>query len=91
MDGYPSIRNGHVGSRFVGRSYRPTGYFCLGTFAAALTPSLAIGFHWRKATKQAAIASISVGLILNLSLEWISGKTLFPIHYRRAYWPVLLP
>ncbi len=54
------------------------GTFAFGTFAAALTPSLAIGFHWRKASKNAAIASISVGLILNLGLEWLSRQQIFP-------------
>lgn len=54
------------------------GTFAYGTFAAALAPAVAIGLNWRRATPQAAIASISVGLLLNFGLEFLAKQTFFP-------------
>ena len=45
------------------------GTFAFGTFAAALAPTLAIGFAWRRVTATAASASIVVGLAASLGLE----------------------
>jgi Na+/proline symporter len=45
------------------------GTFAFGTFAAALTPCLAIGFHWSGVTARAAIASIATGLLTTIGLE----------------------
>lgn len=45
------------------------GIFGYGLFACTLVPALAIGLTWSGGTKQAAIASIVVGLLLTLSLE----------------------
>jgi Na+/proline symporter len=45
------------------------GTFAIGTFAAALAPTLAIGLAWRRVTAAAAIASIATGLALSLGLE----------------------
>jgi len=50
------------------------GAFGWGTFAAALAPTLGLGFNWKRATKQAAIASISSGLLIGMILEM--AKTL---------------
>lgn len=40
-----------------------------GTFAAALAPVLGIGLNWKRATKEAAIASVVVGLSVSVILE----------------------
>lgn len=45
------------------------GAFGWGTFAAALAPAVGIGFNWKKGTRQGALCSIIVGLILNIGLE----------------------
>lgn len=45
------------------------GAFGWGTFAAALAPAVGIGFNWKKGTKQGAMWSIIVGLVLNIGLE----------------------
>lgn len=49
------------------------GIFGWGTFASTVFPPIVLGMIWKKATKQGAIASIVIGLILNFSLE-ISSK-----------------
>lgn len=45
------------------------GAFGYGTFAAALAPSIGLGYNWKRATKQGAIASIGIGLSLGIGLE----------------------
>lgn len=45
------------------------GIFGYGLFASTLVPALAIGLTWERGTKQAAIASIVMGLVLTLALE----------------------
>jgi Na+/proline symporter len=45
------------------------GVFGWGSFAAALAPVMAIGFNWKGATRAAAIASISTGMLVNAVLE----------------------
>lgn len=45
------------------------GAFGWGTFAAALAPAIGLGFNWKRATKEGAIASIAAGLILGIGLE----------------------
>lgn len=45
------------------------GIFAFGSFAAALTPSLALGMHWPAAGRRAAASSLLVGIILNAGLE----------------------
>lgn len=50
------------------------GTFAFGTFAAALTPVLAIGLNWRGVTAVAAAASIGVGASLNVGLELLSRQ-----------------
>jgi len=45
------------------------GIFGYGLFASTLVPALAIGLNWEGATREGAIASISVGLVLTLALE----------------------
>lgn len=55
------------------------GIFGYGLFACTLVPALAIGLTWKGGTRQAAIASISAGLILTLALEtaaWLKLMTL---------------
>lgn len=42
------------------------GAFGWSTFAAALVPLIAIGFHWKRATASGAIASVVISLVLNL-------------------------
>ena len=45
------------------------GIFGYGLFASTLVPALAIGLNWEGATREGAIASISVGLVGTLALE----------------------
>ena len=45
------------------------GAFGWGTFGAALGPVLAVGMNWKRTTKQAAVASIIVGLFGSVILE----------------------
>jgi len=47
------------------------GTFAFGTFAAALAPTMVVGFAWARVTPLAARASIATGLVLNLALEWL--------------------
>jgi sodium/proline symporter len=49
------------------------GVFGWGTFASAIFPSVVLGLVWKQATKQGAIASIIVALLINFILE-IGGK-----------------
>jgi Na+/proline symporter len=53
------------------------GTFAFGTFAAALAPTLAVGLNWPRVTKQAAIASMATGMVLNVGLE-LAGDRLLP-------------
>ena len=48
------------------------GAFGWGTFAAALVPTVAIGFNWKRATPLAACVAISSSLIINFGLK-VSG------------------
>ena len=51
------------------------GAFGWGTFAAALVPTIAIGFNWKRATAPAAIAAILSSLLINFVIR-VSGITL---------------
>ena len=48
------------------------GAFGWGTFAAALVPTVAIGFNWKRATPLAACAAIIASLVVNFALK-VSG------------------
>lgn len=48
------------------------GIFGWGLFASTLVPALAIGLNWEGATKEGAIASISVGLVVTLFFETLA-------------------
>lgn len=45
------------------------GIFGYGLFACTLVPSLALGLNWQGATREGAISSIVVGLVMTLGLE----------------------
>lgn len=45
------------------------GVFGWGTFAASIFPAVVLGLVWPRATRQGAIASIIVGLLINFVLE----------------------
>ena len=45
------------------------GTFGWGTFAAAIVPSTAIGFNWKRASAQACVASIVISVVMNFGLE----------------------
>jgi Na+/proline symporter len=45
------------------------GTFAFGTFAAVLAPALAVGCNWSRVGRAAVVASMVVGLALNLGLE----------------------
>jgi len=46
------------------------GAFGWGTFAAALVPTVAIGFNWKRATPAAACVAIASSLIINFGLKY---------------------
>lgn len=48
------------------------GIFGWGLFASTLVPALAIGLNWEGATREGAIASISVGLFVTLVFETLA-------------------
>jgi Na+/proline symporter len=48
------------------------GIFGFGLFASTLVPALAIGLNWPGATRQGAIASILVGILVTLSFETLA-------------------
>lgn len=55
------------------------GIFGYGLFACTLVPALAIGLNWDGATREGAIASIGLGLVMVLALEsaaWLRWFTL---------------
>jgi SSS family transporter len=54
------------------------GTFAFGTFAAALTPALAVGLNWKRVPAVAASASIATGLVLNLGLELLARQGALP-------------
>ncbi len=45
------------------------GTFGWGTFAAALVPTVAIGFNWKRATATAANVAIATSLLVNFGIE----------------------
>ena len=51
------------------------GAFGWGTFAAALVPTVAIGFNWKRATAPAAITAIGSSLVVNFVVK-VGGFTL---------------
>jgi sodium/proline symporter/sodium/pantothenate symporter len=54
------------------------GTLAFGTFAAALAPTLAVGFSWKAVSSRAAAASIGTGLVLNLGLEALARQSWLP-------------
>lgn len=54
---------------YIGSVVALLGTFGWGTFAASLFPALVLGMLWRGGTKEAAISSAIVGIILNFVLE----------------------
>lgn len=67
------------------------GTFAFGTFAAALTPALAVGWSWRRVTAKAASASIVTGAGLNLLLEFLARQPFFPWLPKPPLPPGVLP
>ena len=55
------------------------GIFGYGLFACTLVPALAIGLNWDGATREGAIASIAVGLVLTIALETAAWLKLLTI------------
>lgn len=63
------------------------GVFGWGTFAAALGPALGLGLNWKRATREAAIASIGTGVAMQAILELNANQgwyELLPSHVYRA-------
>lgn len=54
------------------------GTFSFGTLGAALAPALAVGLNWKRVTATAATASIVMGTVVNLILEFLGRQTFFP-------------
>lgn len=55
------------------------GTFGWGAFAAAIVPSVAIGFNWKRATAPACSVSIGVSLLLNFVLELAARNGLYEL------------
>ena len=53
------------------------GIFGWGLFASTLVPALAIGLNWEGATREGAVASISVGLVVTLLFETLAYFKLY--------------
>lgn len=58
---------------YIGSVVALLGTFGWGTFAASLFPALVLGMLWKDGTKEAAISSAIVGIVLNFVLE-VGGK-----------------
>ena len=58
---------------YIGSVVALLGTFGWGTFAASLFPALVLGMLWNGGTKEAAISSAIVGVVLNFVLE-VGGK-----------------
>lgn len=56
------------------------GAFGWGTFAAALVPTVAIGFNWKRATAPAANVAIVSSLLLNFGIELFDVSIPYGIH-----------
>lgn len=56
-------------AQFSGTLVAFLGIFGWGLFASTLVPALAIGLNWEGATREGAIASISIGLLVTLLFE----------------------
>jgi SSS family transporter len=56
------------------------GAFGWGTFAAALVPTVAIGFNWKRATATAANVAIATSLVVNFGLELFDVAIPYGIH-----------
>lgn len=50
------------------------GAFGWGTFAAALVPTVAIGFNWKRATALAANVAMAAGLLINISVKLLDVR-----------------
>ncbi len=55
------------------------GAFGWGTFAAALVPVILIGLNWKQASEKAAIASISISLLINFVIQLYGIKVPYGI------------
>ena len=55
------------------------GIFGWGLFASTMVPALAVGLNWKGATKEGAIASISLGLVSTLVLETLGYLKMFTL------------
>ena len=55
------------------------GIFGWGLFASTLVPALAVGLNWKGATREGAIASISLGLASTLLLETLGYMKMFSL------------
>lgn len=57
------------------------GIFGFGLFASTLVPALAVGLNWTGATREGAIASIVVGIVVTLTFESLAyfGVYSFPV------------
>ena len=56
------------------------GVFGAATFAAALVPTVSIGFNWKRATATAANAAIAASLVINLGIELLGVRLPWGIH-----------
>ena len=55
------------------------GTFGWGAFAAAIVPSTALGLNWKRATSQACVASITVSIVCNFTLEILARHALYAL------------
>ncbi|MCH7959051.1 MAG: hypothetical protein IID08_02900 [Candidatus Hydrogenedentes bacterium] len=56
------------------------GAFGWGTFAAALVPTVAIGFNWKRATATAVNVAIASSLLINFGVQFLNISIPFGIH-----------
>lgn len=67
------------------------GTFAFGTFAAALAPAVAVGLNWKRVTAAAATASITTGMVVNFTLEFLAKQSFFPALPRPPLQPGVVP
>ena len=53
------------------------GTFGWGTFAAAIVPSVAIGYNWKRATAKACVWSVTISILLNFTLELMARHDIY--------------
>ena len=74
------VQESAAGARGASRLVALLGVFGASTFAAALVPSVSLGFNWKRATARAANWAIGSSLVINLGIELLGLRLPWGIH-----------